>query len=103
MDNVFELYSLDESDERFEQLGGKNICFVRNRFGCWYEQIKNFKPHTWKICYLTDGTVVAGNKDASSLFPLNMCVVELQPSKVPEEFSPNGLWIFDGKNLRKKG
>lgn len=63
----------------------------------WYESQRQFGLNTWKIEYESDGTIVAATKDISGLAPIGHSVSEIEA--LPEGFSVNGAWRFDGENV----
>lgn len=70
-----------------------NAAFLAdNNNLCWYEAQKLFKPSTYKIVYDNDGRICAFSKDASTLFPINKNVVEL--NVIPKDFDISSYWYY---------
>lgn len=52
---------------------------------------KLFQPDTLKIQYDKTGLIIAADKDATKLFPLNCSVVEFADTDIPDGFQPGIL------------
>ncbi|WP_414665409.1 tail fiber assembly protein, partial [Escherichia coli] len=66
----------------------------------WYEEQKNFQEDTIKIAYDENNTIVAITKDASTLNPEGLSVVEVPDITANRRADISGNWMFkDGKVL----
>lgn len=70
--------------------------YLRDEDGVdWYECQSDYGSDSYKVAYDNNGLIVASCQDVSSLFPVDLSVVEVE--SLPEGFSI-GLWVFkDGK------
>ncbi|AYB48623.1 phage tail protein [Candidatus Williamhamiltonella defendens] len=75
-----------------------NASYLQDENGDdWYDLQKTFQPDTFKVMFDEKNTVVSIARDASTLFPLNCNIVELD--SLPEGAENNGEWIFDGHQV----
>lgn len=63
----------------------------------WYECQKLFAEDTYKIAYDSDSIVRSIATDASTLFPLNLSVVEVET--LPEGCDISGRWKYDNGEI----
>ncbi|KUV24061.1 tail fiber assembly protein, partial [Escherichia coli] len=69
----------------------------------WYEEVKNFQPDTIKIVYDENNIIVAITKDASTLNPDGLSVVELPNITANRRADISGNWKFlDGKVVKRE-
>lgn len=91
-------FKLEENLSPYQESVAKtySASFISDEDGNdWYELQKELDTKTWKVVISSDGTVVAFNTDASTLFPIESSVVEL--NKIPDELNNKGLWSYDFK------
>ncbi|KUX21439.1 tail fiber assembly protein [Escherichia coli] len=68
----------------------------------WYEEVKNFQPDTIKIVYDENNIIVAITKDASTLNPDGLSVVELPNITANRRADISGNWKFkDGAVIKR--
>jgi len=71
-----------------------NVLFISDEGeNDWYECQKMFKSSSWKVLINDCGVVVSFSKDASSMFPANLNVVEVED--IPEGLNISGEWHYD--------
>ena len=88
--NNFKLYEPD--DKKLP-----TALYLRDNNGNdWYSVIESFSPDTFKISYRDDGIIVACEKDASGLFPVNLSVVEVADTDIPDGFQPGNFTYSNG-------
>ncbi|MBA1792541.1 tail fiber assembly protein [Escherichia coli] len=69
----------------------------------WYEELKNFQPDTIKIVYDENNIIVAITKDASTLNPEGLSVVEVSDITENRRADNDGNWMFlDGKVVKRE-
>ncbi|EOM4345733.1 tail fiber assembly protein, partial [Escherichia coli] len=69
----------------------------------WYEEVKNFQPDTIKIVYDANNIIVAITKDASTLNPEGLSVVEVSDITENRRADNDGNWMFlDGKVVKRE-
>lgn len=74
-----------------------SIQFIHDEAGVdWYILQKLFKPDTLKIQYDKTGQIIAADKDATKLFPLNCSVVEFADTDIPDGFQPGNFTYSSG-------
>jgi len=84
--------------EPTEHLGISGALYIQDDEGNdWYECQKAFEDDSYKVVFDGDGIIVACEKDASSLFPVGLSVVEI--AQLPEEFNLPYQWAFDGEKI----
>lgn len=84
--------------EPTEHLGISGALYIQDGEGKdWYECQKSFEDDSYKVVFDGDGIIVACEKDASSLFPVGLSVVEI--AQLPEEFNLPYQWAFDGEKI----
>lgn len=97
--NNLSTYMPDENSIEAELIP-LGISFLRDDEGNdWYKSQSRFKAETLKVVYGTDGVIYSADYDVSALWPLGMSVSEVKKSAVPEGFSIDGSWHFDGKSI----
>lgn len=77
----------------------ENCCiqFIHDEAGVdWYILQKLFQPDTLKIQYGKTGLIIAADKDATKLFPLNCSVVEFADTDIPDDFQPGNFTYSNG-------
>lgn len=88
--NNFKLYEPD--DKKLP-----TALYLRdNKGNDWYSVIESFSPDTFKISYRDDGIIIACEKDASGLFPVNLSVVEVADTDIPDGFQPGNFTYSNG-------
>jgi hypothetical protein len=65
----------------------------------WYYYRDKFSPDTIKICFDATGVICAFSQDATTLWPVNMSVVEFDA--VPDGLANDGRWLFDGEAIQE--
>lgn len=60
----------------------------------WYEMLSKFRPETLKIIYDDEGTIVSSGFDASSMWPVNLSITEIDLDKIPPNFSVGSKWLY---------
>lgn len=65
----------------------------------WYEVVKLFKPDTWKIFYDKTGFIGYASKDASTVFPEGLSVIEVTEKSLPRGFNYMGGWMISDNGL----
>ncbi|CEU81593.1 tail fiber assembly protein [Salmonella enterica] len=74
-----------------------NIQFIHDESGVdWYVLQKLFQPDTLKIQYDKTGLIIAADKDATKLFPLNCSVVEFADADITDGFQPGNFTYSNG-------
>ncbi|EAB1736992.1 tail fiber assembly protein [Salmonella enterica] len=74
-----------------------SVQFIHDESGVdWYVLQKLFQPDTLKIQYDKTGLVIAADKDATKLFPLNCSVVELADTDIPDGFQAGNFTYSNG-------
>lgn len=74
-----------------------SIQFIHDEAGVdWYILQKLFQPDTLKIQYGKTGLIIAADKDATKLFPLNCSVVEFADTDIPDGFQPGNFTYSNG-------
>ncbi|EAQ7614837.1 tail fiber assembly protein [Salmonella enterica] len=74
-----------------------SIQFIQDESGVdWYVLQKLFQPDTLKIQYDKTGLIIAADKDATKLFPLNCSVVEFADTDIPDGFQPRNFTYSNG-------
>ncbi|EKK5413695.1 tail fiber assembly protein [Enterobacter cloacae] len=92
-------YVPDESCEVTELLS-LGISFLKDEGGHdWYDLQKEFDKEKLKIVYSSDGVIRSADYDISALWPVNMSIAEIEKEAIPERFSINGEWLFDGEKI----
>lgn len=80
---------------------GDGVLFLQDEDGQdWYGSQQAFSPETVKIAYNSDGVICSSYSDVSMLWPVDLSVAEIEPSKIPDGFSMDGNWIFDGADIK---
>jgi hypothetical protein len=96
-----------ESTEQKLLAASHGVLFLKSDSGDdWYECQKTFRNDTIKIMYDLNGIIRSisnkpnadGHFDVSGFFPENMSVAEVE--KLPEHADINGLWVFDGAQVK---
>ena len=96
----FRQYMPDMTDTDNHALAQRGIGFLCDENGLdWYESQALFSDNTVKVQYNLEGIVNNLSRDISMLYPENMSIVELDPSAIPDDLTPNGLWHWDGKQF----
>ena len=96
----FRLYTPDNSGAN-ELPGG--VLFLRSDTGSdWYAAQKEFERDTLKVMYDASGVVCCAETDAAGMWPVDCSVSEIAKDKVPDDFTCDGVWFFDGLNLAKR-
>ncbi|WP_242372602.1 tail fiber assembly protein, partial [Escherichia coli] len=68
----------------------------------WYEELKNFQEDTLKIAYDKKQIVVAITRDASTLNPDGLSVVEVPDITANRRADDSGKWMFkDGAVVKR--
>jgi len=76
------------------------VSFLKDESGKdWYEAQKEFDKDKLKIVYSYDGIIRSADYDISALWPADMSIAEIEREAVPEGFSINGEWFFDGEKI----
>lgn len=84
-------------------LNGLLIAVATDETGAdWYESQKNFHPDTLKVVFDADGLIISEGQDVSALWPGGNSIAEVDPADVPAEFTLNGEWVFDGKQIKPR-
>lgn len=92
-------YVPDESYEVAELLS-LGVSFLKDESGHdWYDAQKEFNKDKLKIVYSSDGIIRSADYDISALWPVNMSIAEIEKEAIPEKFSINGEWLFDGEKI----
>lgn len=74
-----------------------SVQFIHDESGVdWYVLQKLFQPDTLKIQYDKTGLIIAADKDATKLFPLNCSVVELADTDIPDGFQAGNFTYSNG-------
>ncbi|XGI81203.1 tail fiber assembly protein [Enterobacter hormaechei] len=74
------------------------VLFLNDEAGMdWYEYQKKFKDDTWKIAVDKTGRIDSYSKDCSSIFPLNLIVVEV--NELPEYIDVKEPWFVNLETL----
>ncbi|HDN7412274.1 TPA: tail fiber assembly protein [Salmonella enterica subsp. enterica serovar Emek] len=74
-----------------------SIQFIQDESGVdWYVLQKLFQPDTLKIQYDKTGLIIAADKDATKLFPLNCSVVEFADTDIPDGFQLGNFTYSNG-------
>lgn len=74
-----------------------SIQFIHDEAGVdWYILQKLFQPDTLKIQYDKTGLIIAADKDATKLFPLNCSVVEFADIDIPDGFQLGNFTYSNG-------
>ena len=98
--NHFRLYTPDNSGA--DELPG-GVLFLCSDTGLdWYAAQKEFKSDSLKVMYDASGIVCCAETDAAGMWPVDCSVSEIAKSKVPEGFTCDGVWCFDGQNLSRR-
>lgn len=93
--SIFNECEPDADDVEKYGIYASNIQFLKTSDAIkWYDAQKNFETLTFKITYLSGGEITAISKDASTLFPINMLVMEVEslPDNCTPENITNGDW-----------
>ncbi|KII68656.1 Tail fiber assembly protein U' [Thelohanellus kitauei] len=84
-------------------LNGLLIAVATDETGAdWYESQKNFHPDTLKVVFDAVGLIISEGQDVSALWPGGNSIAEVDPADVPAEFTLNGEWVFDGKQIKPR-
>lgn len=76
------------------------VSFLKDENGQdWYEAQRDFDKDKLKIVYSFDGIIRSADYDISALWPADMSIAEIETKDVPEGFSINGEWFFDGEKI----
>ncbi|EAB6530041.1 tail fiber assembly protein, partial [Salmonella enterica] len=74
-----------------------SIQFIHDEAGVdWYILQKLFQPDTLKMQYNKTGLIIAADKDATKLFPLNCSVVEFADTDIPDGFQTGNFTYSNG-------
>ncbi|PHZ02605.1 tail fiber assembly protein [Citrobacter freundii] len=74
-----------------------SIQFIHDEAGVdWYILQKLFQTDTLKIQYDKTGQIIAADKDATKLFPLNCSVVEFADTNIPDGFQLGNFTYSNG-------
>ncbi|EAA7369704.1 tail fiber assembly protein [Salmonella enterica] len=74
-----------------------SVQFIHDESGVdWYVLQKLFQPDTLKIQYDKTGLIIAADKDATKLFPLNCSVMEFADTDIPDVFQPGNFTYSNG-------
>ncbi|EPE8323943.1 DUF4376 domain-containing protein [Escherichia albertii] len=65
----------------------------------WYEAQKYFSAETLKIAYDGTGRICIADTDASAIWPINLSISEVSLEDIPDNFSTNGKWKWDGEHI----
>ncbi|MEB7937387.1 MULTISPECIES: DUF4376 domain-containing protein [Escherichia] len=65
----------------------------------WYEAQKKFSAETLKIAYDSTGRICIADTDASAIWPINSSISEISSENVPDDFSTNGKWFWNGETI----
>ncbi|OSK94348.1 tail fiber assembly protein [Escherichia coli] len=60
----------------------------------WYEELRYFQEDTLKIAYDENNIIVATTRDASTLNPVGLSVVEVPDITVNRRADDSGQWMF---------
>lgn len=92
-------YVPDDNSDVAELLS-LGVSFLKDENGQdWYEAQKEFDKDKLKVVYSSDGIIRSSDYDVSALWPANMSIAEIEREAVPEGFSINGEWLFDGQKI----
>ncbi|ELZ5051218.1 tail fiber assembly protein [Enterobacter asburiae] len=88
----------NELSESQKELADKfDVKFINDKNGVdWYEYQKKFQSDTWKVCVDTNGRVCSFSKDISSVFPMDLMVVEID--NIPDGLNIIEPWYMDLKD-----
>ena len=91
---------IPKEDTEAHELSKMGAAFLKDENDLdWYESQSLFKTDTLKIAYSSDGAIRAASEDVSTLWPIDMSVVEIDKDNVPDGFIADGNWLFDGKKI----
>lgn len=77
-----------------------NAIFIESEDGLdWYFHLKRFADDTMKFTFNSEGVVTSMNKDVTYLWPIGQSVSELPANELPEGFTNNGQWVFNGEAI----
>lgn len=92
-------YTPEENTEESE-IATLGVSFLKDENGGdWYKLQGKFSDATLKIVYGADGVIRSADYDVSALWPAGMSVAEIDKNFVPDGFSINGDWMFDGQSI----
>ncbi|MCT2387429.1 tail fiber assembly protein [Erwinia pyrifoliae] len=82
------------------QFSAQFICDAQGND--WYELQHSFSDDTIKIVYDSAGVIQCASTDASTLWPSDACIAEINKNQLPKDFelpiNTDG-WQFDGKKI----
>lgn len=77
-----------------------DIVYLRDEMGMdWYTSQVQFSAETLKICVDERQIITAANTDISTLWPIGMSIYEVLPINIPDGFSVNGEWGWNGEQI----
>lgn len=66
----------------------------------WYETVlKELDNGLLKIAFESDSLIRTCGYDATGLYPENRSVASIEEKDIPEGFTANGEWMFDGEKI----
>lgn len=83
-----------EQQELFDEF---KVQFLNDNGIDWYEYQRKFKSDTWKIVVNESGKIDSFSKDCSSVFPLNLRVIEV--NDLPANVRVNEPWFVNLETL----
>ncbi|EMN8069567.1 tail fiber assembly protein, partial [Escherichia coli] len=89
--------------EQYQLTKNFNVIWLWSEDGKnWYDEQKNFQPDTIKIVYDENNIIVAITKDASTLNPDGLSVVEVPDITANRRADDSGKWMFkDGAVVKR--
>jgi len=60
----------------------------------WYEMLSKFHQETLKVIYDSEGMIVSCGFDASSMWPANHSIAEIDPDRIPPNFTLDSKWLY---------
>ncbi|WP_270379075.1 tail fiber assembly protein [Escherichia coli] len=68
----------------------------------WYEEVSNFQKDTIKMAYDDNNIIVAITRDASTLNPAGLSVVEMADITANRRADDSGQWMYLDGQVRKR-
>ncbi|EOD1513294.1 tail fiber assembly protein, partial [Escherichia coli] len=68
----------------------------------WYEEVSNFQKDTIKMAYDENNIIVAITRDASTLNPAGLSVVEVADITANRRADDSGQWMYLDGQVRKR-
>lgn len=66
----------------------------------WYETVlKELDNGLLKIAFESDNLIRTCGYDATGLYPENRSITSIEEKDIPEGFTANGEWMFDGEKI----